>query len=57
VAAFDGLNKISLDLKLEEEISHLESEILEQVDELVTEVSAATEAAPEEESVANSDVK
>jgi NAD(P) transhydrogenase len=31
VAAFDGLNKISLDLKLEQEISQHESEILEQV--------------------------
>ncbi|MFT4559773.1 MAG: NAD(P) transhydrogenase, partial [Planctomycetaceae bacterium] len=57
VAAFDGLNKISLDLKLEQEISQLETEILEQVDELVTEVSSATETAHDEEAVANGDVK
>jgi NAD(P) transhydrogenase len=42
VAAFDGLNKIGLDLKVEEEITSLEQEILDQVDALVEETSAAT---------------
>ena len=57
VAAFDGLNKISLDLKLEQEISQQEisqqeAAILDQVNEMVTEVRTATQTAPEEEPVA-----
>lgn len=45
VAAFDGLNKIGLDLQLAEEITSQEQEILTQVDKLVAETGAATRAA------------
>jgi NAD(P) transhydrogenase len=56
VAAFDGLNKISLDLQLEQEISQQEADILEQVDELVAETQAATQHATDEAVVSAGDV-
>jgi NAD(P) transhydrogenase len=56
VAAFDGLNKISLDLQLEQEISQHETSILEQVDELVAEVSSVIQPVADEETVAAGDV-
>jgi NAD(P) transhydrogenase len=49
VAAFDGLNKIGLDLKLEQEVCQHEAAILAQVDELVSDVSA--ELQPEDAEV------
>jgi hypothetical protein len=55
VAAFDGQNKISLDLQLNEEICQQDEAIIKQVDELVAEVSSATQAVAEEEVAANSD--
>ncbi len=44
VAAFDGLNKIGLDLQIQDEINTQEREILEQVDAMVADLSSATQA-------------